>query len=30
VVKDVAETAAYFKEEVESWAKMVRAVGFSN
>jgi tripartite-type tricarboxylate transporter receptor subunit TctC len=30
VVKDVAETNAYFKSEVGSWAKMVNAVGFSN
>jgi tripartite-type tricarboxylate transporter receptor subunit TctC len=30
VVKTVAETDAYFKSEVTSWAKMVNAVGFSN
>ena len=30
VVKNLAETGAYFKSEVESWAKMVKAVGFSN
>jgi tripartite-type tricarboxylate transporter receptor subunit TctC len=30
VVKTVAETNDYFKSEVEAWAKMVRAVGFSN
>jgi tripartite-type tricarboxylate transporter receptor subunit TctC len=30
VVKDVAETDAYFKSEVTSWSKMVNAVGFSN
>ncbi len=30
VVKDVAGSEAYFKSEVESWAKMVNAIGFSN
>ena len=30
VVKTVAEANAYFKSEVESWAKMVNAIGFSN
>jgi tripartite-type tricarboxylate transporter receptor subunit TctC len=30
LVKSVAETDAYFKSEVASWAKMVNAVGFSN
>ena len=30
VVKSVAEANVYFKEEVESWGKMVRAIGFSN
>jgi tripartite-type tricarboxylate transporter receptor subunit TctC len=30
VVKDVAETDAYFKSEVASWSKMVNAIGFSN
>ena len=30
VLKDTAETAAYFKSEVESWGRMVTAVGFSN
>jgi tripartite-type tricarboxylate transporter receptor subunit TctC len=30
VVKNVAETDAYFKSEVASWSKMVNAVGFSN
>jgi tripartite-type tricarboxylate transporter receptor subunit TctC len=30
VVKNVAETDDYFKSEVESWGKMVKAVGFSN
>ena len=30
VVKNVAEANAYFKSEVESWGKMVNAVGFSN
>jgi tripartite-type tricarboxylate transporter receptor subunit TctC len=30
VVKDVAETDSYFKSEVESWGKMVQAIGFSN
>ena len=30
VVKDVAETNAYFKSEVASWGKMVQAIGFSN
>lgn len=30
VVKDVAETNAYFKSEVDSWGKMVQAIGFSN
>ena len=30
VVKNVAEANAYFKSEVESWGKMVKAIGFSN
>ena len=30
VAKTVAEGNAYFKSEVESWGKMVKAVGFSN
>jgi tripartite-type tricarboxylate transporter receptor subunit TctC len=30
VVKDTAETDAYFKSEVVSWGKMVQAIGFSN
>ena len=30
ITKDVAENDAYFKSEVESWGKMVRAIGFSN
>ncbi len=30
VVKNVAEANAYFKSEIESWGKMVRAIGFSN
>jgi tripartite-type tricarboxylate transporter receptor subunit TctC len=30
VVKDTAETGAYFKSEVTSWGKMVQAIGFSN
>jgi len=30
VVKNVAETADYFKSEVASWGKMVNAIGFSN
>jgi tripartite-type tricarboxylate transporter receptor subunit TctC len=30
VVKDATETATYFKSEVESWSKMVNAIGFSN
>ena len=30
VVKTVAEANAYFKSEVESWGKMVNAIGFSN
>jgi tripartite-type tricarboxylate transporter receptor subunit TctC len=30
LVKNPAETDAYFKSEVASWAKMVNAVGFSN
>jgi tripartite-type tricarboxylate transporter receptor subunit TctC len=30
LVKNPAETDAYFKSEVQSWAKMVNAVGFSN
>jgi tripartite-type tricarboxylate transporter receptor subunit TctC len=30
VVKNAAETDAYFKSEVASWSKMVNAVGFSN
>jgi tripartite-type tricarboxylate transporter receptor subunit TctC len=30
VVKNVAESEAYYKSEVTSWAKMVNAIGFSN
>jgi tripartite-type tricarboxylate transporter receptor subunit TctC len=30
IVKNVAEATAYYKSEVESWAKMVNAIGFSN
>jgi tripartite-type tricarboxylate transporter receptor subunit TctC len=30
VLKDVADTNAYFKSEVDSWGKMVQAIGFSN
>jgi tripartite-type tricarboxylate transporter receptor subunit TctC len=30
MTKNVAESNAYFKSEVESWGKMVNAVGFSN
>ena len=30
VVKSVAEANGYFKNEVERWGKMVKAVGFSN
>jgi len=30
VVKDVAASNDYFKNEVESWGKMVNAIGFSN
>ena len=30
LAKNPAETDAYFKSEVASWAKMVNAVGFSN
>jgi tripartite-type tricarboxylate transporter receptor subunit TctC len=30
VVKDVAASNDHFKSEVESWAKMVNAIGFSN
>jgi tripartite-type tricarboxylate transporter receptor subunit TctC len=30
IVKDTAETQAYFKSEIDNWGKMVRAVGFSN
>ena len=30
VVKNVAEANAYYKSEVESWGKMVNAIGFSN
>jgi tripartite-type tricarboxylate transporter receptor subunit TctC len=30
VMKNVAETNAYFKNDVETWAKMVKAIGFSN
>jgi len=30
VVKDVAESNDYFKSQVESWGKMVNAIGFSN
>ena len=30
VVKSVAEANDYFKSEVESWGKMVNAIGFSN
>jgi tripartite-type tricarboxylate transporter receptor subunit TctC len=30
LVKSVAESNAYYKSEVESWGKMVNAIGFSN
>jgi hypothetical protein len=30
MVRNVAETDAYFKNDVKSWAKMVKAIGFSN
>ena len=30
VVKSVAEANDYYKSEIESWGKMVRAIGFSN
>jgi tripartite-type tricarboxylate transporter receptor subunit TctC len=30
MTKNVAEGDTYFKSEVESWGKMVRAIGFSN
>ena len=30
VVKSVAEANDYYKSEVESWGKMVNAIGFSN
>jgi tripartite-type tricarboxylate transporter receptor subunit TctC len=30
VTKDVAETTGYFRSEIESWGKMVKAIGFSN
>jgi tripartite-type tricarboxylate transporter receptor subunit TctC len=30
MVRNAAEATAFFKSEVESWAKMVRAIGFSN
>ena len=30
LVKSVAEANDYYKSEVESWAKMVNAIGFSN
>ena len=30
VVQNVAETTTYFKNDVESWGKMVKAIGFSN
>jgi tripartite-type tricarboxylate transporter receptor subunit TctC len=30
VVKNVAESNDYFKSQVESWGKMVNAIGFSN
>ena len=30
LVKSVAESNAYYKSEVESWGKMVKAIGFSN
>jgi hypothetical protein len=30
MTKNVAEGNTYFKSEVESWGKMVRAIGFSN
>ena len=30
LVKDMAETNAYYDSEVASWAKMVNAIGFSN
>ena len=29
-MKNVAEANDYFKSEVESWGKMVKAIGFSN
>jgi tripartite-type tricarboxylate transporter receptor subunit TctC len=30
VVKDLADTNVYFKSEIDSWGKMVQAIGFSN
>jgi tripartite-type tricarboxylate transporter receptor subunit TctC len=30
VTKNVAETTGYFQSEIESWGKMVKAIGFSN
>jgi tripartite-type tricarboxylate transporter receptor subunit TctC len=30
LVKSVAEANAYYKSEIESWGKMVNAIGFSN
>jgi len=30
LVKSVAEANDYYKSEVESWGKMVKAIGFSN
>jgi tripartite-type tricarboxylate transporter receptor subunit TctC len=30
VVKNATEVNAYFKEDVERWGKMVKAIGFSN
>jgi tripartite-type tricarboxylate transporter receptor subunit TctC len=30
VTKNVAEASAFFKSETESWAKMVKTIGFSN
>lgn len=30
VVKNIAEVNDYFKNELESWSKMVRAIGYSN
>ena len=30
LVQDVAGTTAYFKKDVDSWGKMVTAIGYSN